>query len=71
MSGFWTFLVVVILCALDATDASVFAKSTKTECVLQGREGADLKTKDGQPCTQKLVVALTVTANEVRHIFIQ
>ena len=59
------FLVVSILCVLDVTEASVFAKSTKTECVLQGKDGAGLKTKDGHPCKQKLVVALTVTANEV------
>ena len=62
---FLVFLVVAILCVLGASEASVFAKSTKTECVLQGKDGAELKTRDGHPCKQKLVVALTVTANEV------
>ena len=55
------------LCVLDTTEASVFAKSTKTECIVQSGEGTDLKTKDGNPCKQKLVVALTVTSNDVSH----
>lgn len=58
------FAIFLTFCVLDI-EASVFAKSTKTECVLHGQEGADLMTKDGSPCKQKLVVALTITGNEV------
>lgn len=54
-----------VLFVLDTTEASVFAKSSKTECVVQSGEGTDLKTKDGNPCKHKLVVALTVTSNDV------
>ena len=68
MKFLWTaFAIFMAFCVLDI-EASVFAKSTKTECVLHGQEGADLKTKDGNPCKQKLVVALTVTSNEVGHL---
>lgn len=62
------FAAVAALCVqLERAEASVFAKSTKSDCVLQGEEGAELKAKDGNPCKQKLVVALTVTSNEVSH----
>ena len=65
MKFLWTvFAILLAFCALDI-EASVFAKSTKTECALHGEEGTDLKTKDGNPCKQKLVVALTITGNEV------
>lgn len=71
MKALWLFLTLLTaLCVLDSTEASVFAKSTKTECVVQSGEGADLKTKDGNPCKQKLVVALTVTSNDVSQNFI-
>ena len=58
------YAIFLAFCVFDI-EASVFAKSTKTECVLHGEEGADLKKKDGNPCKQKLVVALTITGNEV------
>ena len=47
--------------------ASVIAKTTKDECIAHGGGGDDeeLKTKSGLTCKQKLVVAMTVTANEV------
>ena len=68
MKFFWLILALfAALSVLDTAEGSVFAKSTKTECVLHGEEGAELKTKDGNPCKQKLVVALTVTSNEVSH----
>lgn len=63
---FWSaFAIYAALCVSDA-EASVFAKSTKSECVLHGEDkSVELKAKDGNPCKQKLVVALTVTGNEV------
>ena len=62
----WTVFAIIILAfsVLDI-EASVFAKSTKTECAVHGQEGTDLMAKDGDPCKQKLVVALTITGNEV------
>ena len=64
-SWIWTVFAVFLAFSVLDTEASVFAKSTKTECVLHGQEGADLMTKNGNPCKQKLVVALTITGNEV------
>ena len=65
MKFLWTvFAIFLAFCVLDI-EASVFAKSTKTECVQHGQESADLMTRDGNPCKQKLVVALTITGNEV------
>jgi len=68
----WTLLLygcilVVGLCLVSLTEAGIIAKSTKNECVNYGGE-ADLKKKGGNPCKQKLVIALTVTADEVGHM---
>jgi hypothetical protein len=67
MKFLWTVFAIFLSSCIFDIDASVFAKSTKTECVLHGQEGAtDLMTKDGNPCKQKLVVALTISGNEVK-----
>lgn len=60
-------ILVVALCLVSLTEAGIIAKSTKNECVNYGGE-ADLKKKGGNPCKQKLVIALTVTADEVGHM---
>ena len=61
--------VVVFLAVTSLVDATIVAKSTKNECVNHGGK-AELQNQAGQPCQQKLVVALTVTANEVtRYIY--
>ena len=65
MKILWTVFAMFLAYFVLDIEASVFAKSTKTECVLHGQEGADLMTKDGNACKQKLVVALTITGNEV------
>lgn len=57
----------VALGLVSLTEAGIIAKSTKNECVNYGGE-ADLKKKGGNPCKQKLVIALTVTADEVSHM---
>lgn len=59
------FLTFIILQA-HPTVASIIAKTTKNECIQHGGDTNDgLKTKSGNPCKQKLVVAMTVMANEV------
>ena len=65
MKFLWTVFALFLAFYVFDIEASVFAKSTKTECVLHEKEGADLMTKDGNPCKQKLVVALTITGNDV------
>ena len=54
-------LIVVVLTQL--IEASVISKSSKEECVVEN----DVKTIDNVTCTTKLVVSLTVNANEVAN----
>lgn len=61
---FCIFLLIVVLCLVSLTEAGIIAKTTKNECINSGGE-ADLKNKGGNPCQKKLVIALTVTADEV------
>ena len=45
-------------------EASIIAKSSISQC-----SDNDIQGKDGQPCGKMLVVALTVTGNEVCILF--
>ena len=52
----------VLLISLIATsNAGVVSKSSKEECILEN----DVKTLANKTCSTKLVVSVTVTANEV------
>ena len=52
---------VLLYCYFVPLDASILAKSSITQCI----NSNDVKTNTGQPCSKMLVVALTVTGNEV------
>ena len=51
----------LVVLAADLALASVISKSSKTECVAE----SDVKNPNNTVCTSKLVLALTITANEV------
>ena len=60
-----TCIVIVLLCCnLVPLRASILSKSSITHCV---SGSADVKTYNGQPCSKMLVVALTVTGDEVQY----
>lgn len=56
-------VVLALISILSTVRAGVIAKSSKQECVKEG----DVMNGD-KVCKSKLVVALTVTANEVRQL---
>ncbi len=53
----------LVVLTADLTLASVISKSSKVECVAEN----DVKNPNNTVCTSKLVVALTITANEVNN----
>ena len=58
-----THAILLVLCSLSVPlNASLVAKSSITQCV----GSTDVKTNSGQPCSKMLVVALTVTGDEVQ-----
>ncbi len=55
--------VAIVLWHCLVVEATIIAKTSMNECNNYG--GADLKNRLGRPCSTKLVIALTVQANEV------
>lgn len=55
--------VIVLINLIAMLRASVISKSSKEECVVEN----DVKTVDNVTCSTKLVVSLTVNANEVTY----
>lgn len=62
VSGMWRALAVALCCSL-VVEATIIAKTSVTECNNYG--GTDLQNRKGEPCGSKLLIALTVQANEV------
>ncbi len=55
--------VAVVLWHCLGVEATIIAKTSMNECNNYG--GTDLQNRLGKPCSTKLVIALTVQANEV------
>lgn len=53
--------VFLLVSALSISEATIIAKSSKEECIIEN----DVKNKNKTTCKSKLVVSLTVNANEV------
>lgn len=51
----------LVLYLVTISEASVISKSYKQECIAED----DIRNKNGTVCTQKLVAAITIRANEV------
>lgn len=58
-----TWIVIALCCFLVTVEASIIAKSSITNCVTS----TDVKTYSGKTCSKMLVVALTVTGDEVHN----
>ena len=56
-----SFFLAVALCSYPVSHASVIAKSSKQECIIED----NVKTFNGTICSTKLVVSFTISANEV------
>ena len=55
------YVAVLLMCCVVPLQAGIVAKSSITQCV----GSTDVKTGAGQPCSKMLVVALTITGDEV------
>ena len=55
-------LLIFLFCYVVPLEAGIVAKSSITQCV----GSTDVRTKLGEPCSKMLVVALTITGDEVR-----
>ena len=49
--------------ALSVSKGTIISKSSKEECITEN----DVKNRNSTICKSKLVVSLTVTADEVQH----
>lgn len=49
-------------CIVSVSKATIIAKSSKQECIVE----SDVKNKNKTTCRSKLVVSLTINANEVQ-----
>ena len=57
-------LLIFLFCCAVPLEAGIVAKSSITQCV----GSHDVKANSGEPCSKMLVVALTITGDEVCHI---